>query len=338
MSSPRGAAAGAGVASSSPSGPGTEPSAVAQPSPGSPAAVETDASGSGAAPGDAATPPSDASGSGAAPGDAATPPSDASGSGAAPGDAATPPSDASGSGAAPGDAATPPSDASGSGTAPGTVTPSDATDSGPDAAARPPTDEADPAGSSPELTPLPAAPPREDPSSLRQGSWRGRGWFQIRLDLVAPVAGERPGRGNVTSASGGVQAGWRPLPRLGFGVGLSTFLHDKAAGIAVDSEGGSVEVSDFGRLTLFDVGFVRLFVPTRGRVEPRFDLGAVVGIYRAPWADDPKVVAGARGGVGADVWLGPTFSLEFSVDPRLIVVDGAAGLTLQAGVGATIHW
>ncbi len=185
--------------------------------------------------------------------------------------------------------------------------------------------------------PLPEAPPRVAGSTLEAHAWRGQGFFQIHLAAMVPLAGARPGRGTVASAGGGLQLGWRPGPRLAVGVGLTTFLHDTGESLAVDSEGESVEVRDFGRLSLFDP-FVRIFIPRQGRVEPRFDAGALLGTYRAPFSESPQFATGARIGAGIDVWIGPGFSLDFGVDPRLIVIDGTAGITLQAGMGATVHW
>ncbi len=185
--------------------------------------------------------------------------------------------------------------------------------------------------------PLPEAPPRVDPSRLDTHAWRGQGFFQIHLAALVPVGGTRPGRGTIASAGGGLQVGWRARPFLAAGVGLTTFLHDTGDSLATDAAGETVTVRDFGRMSLLDP-FVRFFVPTRRKVEPRFDVGALLGTYRAPFSDQPQFATGARVGAGIDVWIGPGFSLDFGVDPRLIVIDGAAGVTLQAGMGATVHW
>ncbi|MGH1343280.1 MAG: hypothetical protein ACRBN8_17100 [Nannocystales bacterium] len=185
--------------------------------------------------------------------------------------------------------------------------------------------------------PLPDAPVGVAASELETHAWRGQGFFQIHIAAMVPVAGARPARGTIASAGGGVQLGWRARPVLAAGVGLTTFLHDTGESLAVDSTGETVEVQDFGRLSLFDP-FVRFFVPRRGRVEPRFDVGVLLGAYRAPFSESPDFAAGARLGAGIDVWVGPAFSLDFGVDPRILVIDGAAGVTLQAGMGATVHW
>lgn len=186
--------------------------------------------------------------------------------------------------------------------------------------------------------PLPEAPPRVDPGTLDRHAWRGIGFFQIHVGAIVPLGGRRPGAGTVTAAGGGVQLGWRIRPVVALGVGLTTFLHDHAETLATDSGGNTVEVRDFGRMTLFEPLFARFFVPTKRRVEPRFDVGALLGTYRPPIEGSPQLAGGIRVGAGLDVWIGPSFSLDFGVDPRLLLVDGRAGVTLQAGMGATVHW
>lgn len=186
--------------------------------------------------------------------------------------------------------------------------------------------------------PLPEAPPRIDPGTLDRHAWRGTGFFQIHVGAIVPLGGRRPGAGTVASAGGGVQLGWRVRPILALGVGLTTFLHDHAETLATDSVGNTVEVRDFGRMTVFDPLFVRFFVPTKRRIEPRFDVGALLGTYRPPIEGSPQLAGGIRAGAGLDVWIGPSFSLDFGVDPRLLIVDGRAGVSLQAGMGATVHW
>lgn len=186
--------------------------------------------------------------------------------------------------------------------------------------------------------PLPEAPARVDPGTLDRHAWRGIGFFQIHVGAIVPLGGSRPAAGTVASAGGGVQLGWRVRPILALGVGLTTFLHDHAETLATDSVGNTVEVRDFGRMTLFDPVFVRFFVPTKRRIEPRFDVGALLGTYRPPIEGSPQLVGGIRAGAGLDVWIGPSFSLDFGVDPRLLIVDGRAGVSLQAGMGASVHW
>lgn len=239
--------------------------------------------------------------------------------------------------AEPGSASAPPADADPSPEATGGPTPAaGAVDAASPTSAVP---AAEPKTSTPiaDQEPLPDAPPRVSSADLETHAWRGQGFFQIHLAAMVPVAGARPARGTVASAGGGLQVGWRALPYLAAGVGLTTFLHDAGERLTTDSAGETVEVQDFGRLSLFDP-FVRFFVPTRRRVEPRFDAGVLLGTYRAPFSESAQFATGARIGVGIDVWIGPSFSLDFGVDPRLLVLDGTAGVTLQAGMGATVHW
>lgn len=211
----------------------------------------------------------------------------------------------------------------------------------PEPAAADPAEAPTPAEPPPRVgaeAPLPDAPPRVEPSRLETTAWRGQGFFQIHVGAVIPAGGTPPARGSVVSVGGGLQLGWRLHPMVALGTGLTTFLHNHGVQDAIDSEGRSVEVQDFGRMTLFDPLFVRLYVPTRRRIEPRFDVGAVLGSYRAPFSDRGRLAGGVRMGAGLDVWIGPGFSLDFGIDPRLIIVGANAGVSLQAGMGATVHW
>lgn len=189
-----------------------------------------------------------------------------------------------------------------------------------------------------DTRPLPPAPPATDPSQLPKEAWRGVGFFQIHLGATIPAGGSRPAAGTVVSAGGGIQAGWRPSKFFAVGVGVTTFVHDAGREEAVDSSGERVEVTDLGRMTVFDAAFVRAYIPMMRRVEPRFDVGALVGTYRGPFTTRARVVSGVRAGAGVDLWVGPAFSIDVSVDPRLLVVGDAVGFTVQAGLGATVHW
>ncbi len=99
----------------------------------------------------------------------------------------------------------------------------------------------------------------------------------------------------------------------------------------------SFESVTFGRLTLVDLAVVRLWWPTARRVQPFLDVGGFVGGYRSPGSDS-NAVGGGRFGLGFDAWLGPTFSLNFGIDERLIAIRNTIGHTLQFGFGATLHW
>lgn len=187
-------------------------------------------------------------------------------------------------------------------------------------------------------TPLPPPPDPVDPSRLDKGPWRGHGWVTLRIDVVAPVGGQRPARGSIVSAAGGIWAGYRIRNYVGVFGGVTTFLHDRETTTQTDPQTGEVfESTTFGRLTLVDLAVVRLWWPTRGRVQPFIDVGGFVGGYRSPLSDSDSV-GGGRFGAGLDVWLGPTFSLNFGVDERLIAIKDSIGHTLQAGFGAALHW
>lgn len=188
------------------------------------------------------------------------------------------------------------------------------------------------------MTPLPTPPPPADPGSIETAAWRGQGWFDVRVDVVVPVAGDRPGRGTVVSAAGRGDAGWRLLPFLGLYTSVATFAHDARTETAVDEFGDEVNITGFGRLVMFDLANVRGFVPVEGRVQPWADVGAGVGIYRPPLRGDADAAGGAKFALGTDFWVGPTFTLSLGADYRLIVIERSLGHTLSFGLSAGIHW
>ena len=182
---------------------------------------------------------------------------------------------------------------------------------------------------------MPAAP-KPSTGKTEKGSWRGVGWVELRIDFVAPVGGTPPARGNVLTAAGGVWAAWRPHRIVSVYGGLTTFIHDQDTRLIEDGP-DEVEVAAFGRMTLVDIGIVRLYIPTKGRVEPHFNVGGFVGAYAPPFVKT-EAAGGVRLGAGVDFWLGPTFTLSLGFDERLIVVGRNVGHTLMTGVIAGLHW
>jgi hypothetical protein len=119
---------------------------------------------------------------------------------------------------------------------------------------------------------------------------------------------------------------------------MTTFIHDARSEIALDEFGEQVEVTGYGRLVLFDLAVLRLFLPVKGRVQPYFDAGGGVGVYRRPFGDASDAVGVGRLGLGTDFWLAPTFSLGLAADYRLLGIERSVGHTLQFGLLATVHW
>lgn len=187
-------------------------------------------------------------------------------------------------------------------------------------------------------SPLPPPPGAEDPGRLETGPWRGRGWFDVRLGVVVPLGGARPAAGEVVSAGGGFDVGWRIRDFIGLYAGVSTHVHDREVRSSLDEVGDATTVAGFGRMVLFDLAVARLWLPVGRRVQPWADVGAGVGIYRAPFSDRGKAVGHVRGGLGMDVWIGKSFTLGLGATYRLLVVGDALGHALQAGPDLAVHW
>ncbi len=194
------------------------------------------------------------------------------------------------------------------------------------------------AGASEAMPAMPPAPAREDPLYLEPGPWRGVAWLTLRLDLIAPLAGQRPARGSVLAASGGFEGGWRLHRMFGLYAGVSTFLHDRERRTAYDPAQGEerVELAN-GRMVLFDPVVLRVFVPRPRRVEPYLDVGGTVGGYRAPFATRGQATGGLRVGTGLDVWLAPTVSLALNLDHRVLWIGRRVGYAILGGAGLTFH-
>ena len=67
--------------------------------------------------------------------------------------------------------------------------------------------------------------------------------------------------------------------------------------------------------------------------------GTGVGVYRGPFATEREAVGLARAGIGADIWLSPSFSLALFGSWRLLGFEGRnIGHTLNTGVALAVHW
>ncbi len=209
--------------------------------------------------------------------------------------------------------------------------------------ARPPREPTPPRGRSGAAgghgyRPLPAPPPPEDPRRIRKQPWRGLGWFAIELGMTVPVGGHDLAHGNVISGAGGFQLGFRPIEWLGLYTGLTTFVHDAEELLVFDDAGGVSEVQAFGRIVAFDLAVLRLYVPNVRRFQPRLDLGAGVGTYDPPFGTDTVAVGHGKFGVGADIWVSPTFTIGLGSAYRLLAIRDDVGHTLQFGLDFAVHW
>jgi hypothetical protein len=188
------------------------------------------------------------------------------------------------------------------------------------------------------LSPLPEAPAPVDPASIARGPWRGRWLLDISLGVSVPLGGSPPGAGGVVSGQGGAAFGARLHPIVAVGTGLATFVHDAATRDVVDDDGQVVRAVGLGRVTAFEAGFVRLYVPRPRRIEPRFDVALLLGPYRPPFGGPRRLAAGLRAGAGVDFWLGPTFTLALEASYRLLAIERNVGHGLQTTLGMGIHW
>ncbi len=193
------------------------------------------------------------------------------------------------------------------------------------------------------MEPLPPPPPPEDVSRLRTGPWRGRFWLGMRLSVGGPVGGLPPARGNVVAMGGGVDFGIRINNWLGVGTAMSGQIHDyKTYAIA-----GSAYIEGYyGNLFLWDIAFVRAFVPLAGRVQPYLDLGVGLTSYNRPFGGY-QIGGHMRSGVGVDLWLTPNLTLGTGLSYRFLGLelrkyDGtlsySAGHILQGIFELGLHW
>ncbi|MEM7160161.1 MAG: hypothetical protein AAF799_45405 [Myxococcota bacterium] len=187
-------------------------------------------------------------------------------------------------------------------------------------------------------TPLPPPPAAEDPSTITpETPWRGRGWLGLGLGVSIPVGGQAPARGGVVAVVGELTLGWRILPFLALHTSVSSFAHD-AGQRTVTVEGQDIDEVAVGRVTAFDLATARFFLPRPGRFEPWAEIGGGVGVRRGPFADTREAAGLARFGVGADLWLAPTFTAGASAAYRLMVLDNTVGHGLRVGLDLGIHW
>nr|MCH9680226.1 hypothetical protein [Deltaproteobacteria bacterium] len=135
-----------------------------------------------------------------------------------------------------------------------------------------------------------------------------------------------------------VSLGWRLHRFVAVHSALSSFALDAASRTVTNPDGSVGEEVAFGRLTALDVATVRLYVPLPKRLEPWGEVGAGVGVRRAPFAGRRQAAGLARVGVGLDFWLAPSFTIGASAAYRLTVIGKAAGHGLRTGLDLGIHW
>ncbi|NVB42205.1 hypothetical protein G6O69_30560 [Pseudenhygromyxa sp. WMMC2535] len=183
------------------------------------------------------------------------------------------------------------------------------------------------------VAPLPPPPPPVSPSAIPRGDWRGRGWLAVRLTAVGPISGEAPARPTVIALGGGAEGGWRPLQWLGLGASFSRQPHE----IYVSSAAiGSARTK--GHMTAWDVGFVRLWAPVRGRVEPFVDVGGGFAFYDPARFGVTTMGGTVRASLGLDVWITRSVTLGASGIYRANFIEGGMANVWQAALELAVHW
>jgi hypothetical protein len=192
---------------------------------------------------------------------------------------------------------------------------------------------------------LPPPPPSEDPSRLAEGPWRGRYWFGARLDLVVPLAGEQPSKGQVIGIGGSFLFGWRVNNWFGIHSGLSTVAHNADRVRLVDNYGNVYTGIEYGQLLAFEVVGARFYWPLRGAFQPYIDVTGGPALLFLPDRDGAVVGGFGLGGIGFDGWVSPNFTLGVDVDYRLMGfapedddADGTLGHGLRIGAHLGVHW
>jgi hypothetical protein len=185
------------------------------------------------------------------------------------------------------------------------------------------------------VAPLPPAPPPVDPSKIPRGDWRGVGWLSLRVLVSGPLYGDAPARPTVISLGGGAEGGWRIRQWIGLGAGFSRQPHEI---YRQDVPDAPAVLTRRGYLTAWDIAFVRLFAPVRGRVDPYVDVGGGLAFFD-PARDRASLVGGTvRGSIGIDAWLTRQLTLGLAGTYRVNFVDETVGHAWQAALELGVHW
>ncbi len=185
------------------------------------------------------------------------------------------------------------------------------------------------------VAPLPAPPPAVPVETIGRGRWSGVGWLSARLLVTGPIAGTSPAWPTVIALGGGAEGGWRIRQWIGLGSAFTRQPHEQ---YRVDVPDASAVIDYRGYMSAWDVAFVRLFAPVRGRVDPFIDLGGGLSFFD-PARNRRTLLGGTvRASAGLEVWLARSLTLGLTGIYRANFLDDTIGHSWQAAIDFGLHF
>ncbi|HVH98812.1 MAG TPA: hypothetical protein VM869_08880 [Enhygromyxa sp.] len=185
------------------------------------------------------------------------------------------------------------------------------------------------------IAPLPPPPPPVSPETISRGRWSGVGWLSVRLLVAGPIAGDSPARPTVIALGGGAEGGWRIRQWIGLGTSFTRQPHEV---YREDVPDAPATITFRGYMSAWDIAFVRLFAPVRGRVDPFVDIGGGLAFFE-PARDRPTSMGGSvRASVGFEAWIARNLTLGISGVYRANFVDDTVGHAWQGALDFGVHW
>jgi hypothetical protein len=159
--------------------------------------------------------------------------------------------------------------------------------------------------------------------------------LSVRLIVSGPIAGDSPARPTVVSLGGGAEGGWRIRQWIGLGTSFTRQPHEV---YREDVPDAPAIITYRGYMSAWDIAFVRLYAPVRGRVDPFIDVGGGLAFFE-PARDRPTIMGGTvRASVGFEAWVSRNLTLGLSGVYRANFIDDTVGHAWQAAIDFGVHW
>lgn len=185
------------------------------------------------------------------------------------------------------------------------------------------------------VAPLPPPPPPVPPHTIARGRWSGVGWIAVRLVVSGPIAGVAPARPTVISLGGGAEGGWRIRQWIALGAAFTRQPHEVYREQIPDAPAMIVHR---GYMSAWDIAFLRVYAPVRGRVDPFLDVGGGLAFFD-PARERPVWLGGSvRASVGFEAWIARNLTLGLSGLYRANFLEETVGHAWQAAIDFGIHW